>query len=206
MSWNKIKWSSALILVFLLLLATNLIDRKNFKRINESMVSIYSDRLVVNGFVYHLSELIHEKNKSVLTANESFYKERNEAINQEIDEIVIQFYETKLTPDEKINLDAFSKKIRELKAIEDSLSIKPLKLFEEPIKTALLEQMSKIDKDLNILSKIQLDEGRRQYFISKEALESIELLTKLEVYALVIIALFVLLIIFYKPSASSIDI
>ena len=47
MRWfDKLKWLLIIGVVFALVLATNLIDRRNFRNINDSVVSIYQDRLV----------------------------------------------------------------------------------------------------------------------------------------------------------------
>jgi hypothetical protein len=43
---NKIKWSVGLLLVIVLIVSTNFIDQNNFQRIQDSVTSIYEDRLI----------------------------------------------------------------------------------------------------------------------------------------------------------------
>ena len=59
--FTKIKWVLSVLLVFFLILATNLIDKDNFRRVKNSIVTIYEDRLVANDLIFELSQLVHQK-------------------------------------------------------------------------------------------------------------------------------------------------
>lgn len=43
---------------FFLVLATNLVDRSNFNRIKNSVISIYEDRLVAKGIIFDMNDTI----------------------------------------------------------------------------------------------------------------------------------------------------
>jgi hypothetical protein len=45
--FNRLKWILGILMVFVVILATNLLDRNNFLRVRDSVVAIYEDRLVV---------------------------------------------------------------------------------------------------------------------------------------------------------------
>lgn len=64
----KIKWVLGIVLVFLLVLTTNLVDRQNFLVVKESMEAIYADRLVAQDIIFDLSKLIWEKEAAYLKA------------------------------------------------------------------------------------------------------------------------------------------
>jgi len=49
--FNKIKWTLGILMVFVLIVTTNLIDRNNFVRVKDSVVSIYEDRLVAKNLI-----------------------------------------------------------------------------------------------------------------------------------------------------------
>ena len=56
--YNKLKWILGIFVVFLLIVATNLIDRNNFVRIRESIETIYEDRLIADDLIFELSKKI----------------------------------------------------------------------------------------------------------------------------------------------------
>lgn len=69
--YNKIKWVLGIFMVFFLIVATNLIDRDNFIRVNNSVQTIYEDRLVAQGLIFEFSTLIQEKEIGGLPASVS---------------------------------------------------------------------------------------------------------------------------------------
>ena len=58
---NKAKWIIGILLVVGLIIATNLIDKKNFEQIRNSVVTIYEDRLLAKEIIFEISALVHEK-------------------------------------------------------------------------------------------------------------------------------------------------
>jgi len=52
--YNKVKWVLGILIVFILILATNLIDRNNFIRVKDSVVTIYEDRLIASDLVFEM--------------------------------------------------------------------------------------------------------------------------------------------------------
>ena len=58
---NRIKIGFAFAIVFLLVIATNRLDKKRFDTLNTSLTSVYEDRLVAKGYLYELNNIFHEE-------------------------------------------------------------------------------------------------------------------------------------------------
>ncbi|MBN2867557.1 MAG: chemotaxis protein, partial [Flavobacteriaceae bacterium] len=63
----------------------------------------------------------------------------------------------------------------------------------------MFKHISKIKKNLEDLSKIQLLEGSKQMSISKKAIDSVELFTQIEIYLLIFLAIVIQIIVMYNP-------
>jgi len=68
--------------------------------------------------------------------------------------------------------------------------------------TALVKRISEVKDNLYDLSKIQLDEGKKQMSISEKAISSVELFTQIEIYILIFLAILIQIIVIYKPKDS----
>lgn len=192
--YNKIKWIVGILLIFVLIVTTNLVDKKNFARVKESVVTIYEDRLIVNDLIFEMLKSVQKKELAVALLDTAFFDQRNEIINADMKTYIARYEETKLTSEES---KIFKELINNLE-----LLISSEKLFlasDYNNKSDLLYQISKLKNNLTNLSKIQLDEGKRQMFISKEALDTVELFTQIEIFILVLLAILVQIIVMYKP-------
>lgn len=194
---NKLKWIFGILLIFLLVLATNLIDRDNFLRIKDSTLSIYENRLIAKNIIYDLSNQIHRKEIALITADTSFYPHENEASNKIISELLVQFSSTELTSKEKDIFSHLKGDIEQLQSNENKLS-----LANPAFKQKQQSLIKSIKNYLNSLATIQLEEGKRQVMISDRAVSSIELFTQIEIYFLIALAILVQFLIMYKPKSS----
>jgi hypothetical protein len=195
--FNKLKWVAGLVVVFLLILATNLIDRQHFVRVKDALITIYEDRLVVKGYVYNLSRILEEKRIALAASDAAFFEKRNSVYNDSLDVLIEKFYDTKLTDEEKRYLDDFSSKVDRLEKEEQKYSSS--EVVSSDNKTVLEQQLLSLKKDLDALAGIQLDEGKRQLYIATRSVDTIELFTRMEIIALIIIGIIVQVIILYKP-------
>jgi hypothetical protein len=192
--YNKLKWVLGILMIFVLIVATNLIDRNNFVRVRDSVVTIYEDRIIANDIIFEIAKSIQEKEIAFVLTDTEFFNQRNGKMNNDIQNFIRRFEQTKLTDDE-------SKIFNNLKGNLGSL-IKSETIFIESDfqnKSTLEDIFSSIKDNLYDLSKIQLDEGRRQMSISKEAIDIVELFTTIEIYLLIFLAITVQIIIIYKP-------
>lgn len=193
---NKIKWIASILLVFLIVLSTNLIDRANFNRINGAVTTIYEDRMVATAILMDMVIHIKDKEVALLSSDTVYSNKENKAINKAIDSNMEAFQKTKLTDGEQIVFDNLEGKITELIQLERNDGI---------AKEVILQKTAVIVERLQELSEIQLKEGKQQMVISNQAMETIDWFTKGEIIFLILIAILLQLIIFYKPVKSSED-
>ncbi|AGC78704.1 chemoreceptor-like protein with four helix bundle sensory module [Nonlabens dokdonensis] len=193
---HKIKWSIGLLLVVALIVATNFIDRNNYQRIQDSVASIYEDRLIAKDYLFDIQLEIHQKELLLAQGNDSLYITQQTASQEKISNLVDGFSKTKLTREEKRVFDDFEKEIASLFALETAYSTNAENLQGS---TRLSSQIDKIDYNLHQLADIQITEGKRQMQVGKKAMESVDLLTQLEIWIVVIIAIIIQIVILYSP-------
>ena len=196
--YNKVKWILGILMVFVLIVTTNLIDRNNFIRVRDSVVTIYEDRLIANDLIFEISKLVQEKEMAVILSDSIFLKEQNPDINKTIQGFISRFEQTKLTSEESQVFDDLKKDFQKLMDSEKDFINSG---FEN--KSEILEDISNITEDMSRLSKIQLSEGSRQMSISKKAIDTVELFTQIEIYLLVFLAIVVQIIVMYNPKKQS---
>ena len=191
---NKIKWILGILLVFVLIATTNLIDRNNFVRVRDSVVTIYEDRLIAKELIYEMSKSVNAKEIALIAKDSSFFNKKNQTLNTQIEGILSRFEKTKLTPEE-------SKIFEELKSNFKSLfnSEKNGYISNSENNLTATGLISNIKDNLDKLSKIQISEGSKQLAISKKAIDTVELFTQIEIYLLVFLAIAIQIIIIYNP-------
>ena len=187
----KIRWVASILLVFFIVLITNLIDRDNFNRLSYSVTTMYEDRIVASDLLFEMSMIIKEKQIAILTSDTLFLKRKNDKYNQQLNQLVDKYRLTKLTEKEKLAFIQLQEELKSLKQKEGA----PANL----INGETLKSIDKIDQHLHDLSKIQLQEGRRQVFISEKAKDTINLFTQAEIIFLILMAVLIQVIILYKP-------
>jgi hypothetical protein len=185
MKWGIVKWTLGLLLVFGLILATNLIDKKNFNKVADALESIYEDRLVAKGFIYELSLLIHDKELAIAASDTTRYKQGAADSNVKIGELMARYSETNLTGEEVEAFDRLAEDLEKLRRIEGRVLSDKSAPGEKDNITLIKAVLTQIREDLHILSKIQISEGERQMQKGKSAVESIGFLTQMEIYLLI---------------------
>ena len=185
-------------MVFVLIITTNLIDRNNFVRVRDSVVTIYEDRLIVKGIIYDISKTIQEKEVAVAKSDTSFFEAENPKINKELEVLISNYEKTKLTDEENRNFNDLKAHLKDLKTSEQQFIDSDLS-----DKSAINNDINEIKANLDDLSRIQLDEGNKQMAISKRAIDTVELFTQMEIYFLIFLALLIQIIIIYQPKDKS---
>lgn len=192
--YDKVKWVLGILMVFVLIITTNLLDRNNFIRVKDSVVSIYEDRLIANDLIFEITNSIKQKEIAIVTSNADFFKIANESENKNIEFSIERYEKTKLTSEERLVFDQFKANIDKLKTKESQFVQNGM-----DDKSNLLKLLFEIDENLHDLNKIQLNEGRRQMSISQKAIDTVELFTQIEIYLLVFLAIVVQVIVMYNP-------
>lgn len=196
---NKLKWVLGILVVFLLIVTTNLIDRNNFVRVKESVETIYKDRLVAKNLIFEMLKSVHKKEMAIVSSDSLFFKKQNKDVNASLDQYIIKFQATKLTSTESQVFADLNDKIDELNSIEKAYNGKNASSAE------VMSQIESIKQSLYDLSEIQLNEGSRQMSISKKALDNIELFTQLEIYLLIALAIVIQIVVIYNPKSKTDD-
>ncbi|MFC4219909.1 MCP four helix bundle domain-containing protein [Flagellimonas marina] len=192
--YNKIKWILGILLIFVLIISTNLIDKNNFVRVRDSVVTIYEDRLVANDLIFEMLTSVHQKELALSVSDTTFFKTQNPKINDNLQALVSRFEETKLTSEEAKVFSDLKKNIESLVAVEHQVSNS-----DYGNNPKIVNHIEELKDNLNDLSKIQLSEGSRQMSISKRAVDTVELFTQIEIYFLVFLAILIQIIVMYKP-------
>jgi len=194
---NKIKWVGGLLFVFLLILATNLLDRRHIEGVRNSVATIYEDRLIVKNLIYNISTLTEEKRIAFLLSDTDFYTTKSTVINDSISILLDNFSSTNLTYNEKKYLERLRNDFKNIEKIEkqtlnDNTIIKN-KEWRENMKI----QLSHLRKNLDNLAIIQVEEGKRELNRVNRAFNTIDLFTNIEIMFLIVISIIVQIIILY---------
>jgi hypothetical protein len=196
--FDKIKWILGILMIFTLIITTNLVDKSNFSRMNEAVESIYEDRLVVKDLILKISDDIHQKEIAAIKVDSSFYAKQNKQLNNEIDGHLLSYAQTKLTKKEEQFLNDFKRDLAELRKSEKDF-IKSNFVQD----STLLNLFQFVKRDLKNLAEIQLAEGSRQFEISRRAMGTVDLFTQIEIYILIFLAIVIQIIIIYSPKKDS---
>ncbi|MTB52008.1 MCP four helix bundle domain-containing protein [Lewinella sp. W8] len=195
--YDKIKWILGILLVFFLILTTNLIDRQNFRIVTNSIETIYADRLIAKNLIYDLSGYLHEKEVRFIRQNQQSFDGENDIINEQCRALIEAFSKTKLVPEEEIVFIQFRRAFEELAQYEGRAS------DAAPNGEPYFNQLSRLSDLLDELSNIQIMEGRRELKESRRALKAVDLFTNLEIYMLVFMAIIVQILVMYRSPTSS---
>ena len=191
---NKVKWFIGIFIVFVIVVATNLIDRKNFTRVNDAVVSIYEDRLVAKELIFDMLQGVHRKEIAAATNDVVFFENSSKNLSEKIKDFIVAFENTKLTAEEINALRKLKSNLDQL--IKDETFFINSKFVENE---RYLKSIDNVKINLNDLSNIQMVEGKRQMDISQKAINMIELFTHLEIYFLIFLAIVVQFIVMYNP-------
>jgi hypothetical protein len=192
--YNKVKWVLGILLVFALILTTNLIDQNNFIRVRDSVETIYEDRLVAKDLIFQISEIIHDKEMALATRDTVYFSSENGFANDQLKELIAQYEVTKLTKKEVQEFDELQSNLVSLFLTEQRYATDP------QLTTGILTtKISDVNQNLKNLSKIQMSEGNRQLAISRRAVSNVELFTQIEIYFLVVLAIAIQIIVMYQP-------
>lgn len=191
--FNKFKLILGISMIFLLIIATNLIDKNNFARVRDSVSTIYEDRIVANDIIFEISNAIHKKEIAIVLSDTVFFNRINLDINKTIEDNISKYSNTKLTREEAILFSDLKDYLQVLKNEEK-------KYIDSNFtdNKALINNISSITENLFSLSKIQLEEGKRQMSISEKAMDKVDLFTQIEIYFLIFLAIVIQIIVMYE--------
>ncbi len=205
-SYKKRKISGFLIIgaLLVMLYGKNLLERQSFRSVSSTLSDVYKDRLLVESYIFQISEKLFTIQKLVdhCTINFDYSKAVLEISKeeQEILKIVASFEATQLTEQEATLLTDFKR------IIEKDLSIKSYQLLyndssgvnEAQVKV-YDQKIARAQQDLDKLSAIQLEEGGKLVSKAKTLINRSQIWAQFELALLLIFILVIYIYIFKKP-------
>ncbi|WP_218058509.1 hypothetical protein [Allomuricauda sp. CP2A] len=182
---QRLRLILVLAISFMLIMVANLMDYGYILRTQDTVNSVYNDRVVAQDYIYQMSGLFYQKELSLGENNGIF-----EATNDSIASLMSRFGETKLTRNESNFFFDLRKNYVELTSLENKLrhQKETMGTTRRDIQIELLE----IRKNLDDLENVQFAEGGQMTERSNRALGMNALLSKVELVFLVIMGFVVL--------------
>jgi hypothetical protein len=181
---QRIKTGLALALVFILVLATNRIDKHHFETAQFSMRSILNDRLQAKGYLFEMKDIMHQEHLEQLDSVRHPFK----SSGSRIDELLALYQSTRLTQNEKGEFQNLKKHLQNYETQKGNATF------------ALREkELIRIQEIISALADIQLVEGRVLAEQAQKSLDANSFLSNIETVILVVTGLIVQFLIFYQP-------
>jgi len=189
---QRISVGLVLAIAFLLVFASNRMDQRHFATIQNTVNSVYKDRVVIQNLIYELSTIFHKKELRYILKNKDIKARGLE--NKKVEEILATFRETELTSKE------YNLLVKLSTAFEDLVSIEG-KVFNtsstDQEKESVLSSIKAMELQLDGLAKIQLEESKQLTGLSNKSLSMNVLMSRLEVGFMIVIGIFMMALIFY---------
>lgn len=198
---QKFKAATAMLIVFLIVLATNLIDTQHFSTIQKSYTSVYEDRLLAENYLFQISRYLHEKNLLMAQQNQDAII-ASDTLNYFINDVLLKYELTQLTLEEAKYFESLQIGLERLKTME---SLNAISASGEPRHQLDFDnQIQMTWADLNALSQIQLLESKKLVQDSDRIINTHNNITsQLEMAILIVLGLIILALIFSSKSTSS---
>ena len=196
--FKRIKWVIAILCVFLVILATNLMDHKNFQRVEKSVDDIYNQRLVAKELLLNVSIKFHEKEMAYALNDSIYLHSKNDRVNSDITKSLGMFERSVATNKEEYIIENLNS--NHLKLIQ----LEKKSLAEDTLYSSECSGIfSKIKTNINELANEQMMEGEYQKRLAVDAINSVKMFSKIEIYTLVFLALLLMVIVLYNPNVTS---
>jgi hypothetical protein len=205
---RKLKVAIILTVLIIMIFGKNILERRNFNELGNSFITFYDDRLVVESYIFSISEKLFRikllVNHCEFESDYSHVIEEISTYESEILNLVKDFEDTKLTTAEAGFLSDFKKIIKQNLRIEEytllysdtsGINKEKVQEYNSFIEQAIL--------DLEKLSQIQLEEGKRLASNSERIVNRSKIWAQFEVAALVILIVIIYLLIYTSRSIKS---
>ncbi|UJP65239.1 MCP four helix bundle domain-containing protein [Mongoliitalea daihaiensis] len=205
---NKIRIAILLTFILAIIVGKNVLERRSFNDLGKSFISVYEDRLVVEGYIFSISENLFRikllVNHCELESDYSNVIGEIETLEEKILAVVEDFEKTGLTANEAIFLTDFRTIIEEnlrivnydlLYSDSDGINLTQVRSYNESIEQALI--------DLEKLSQIQMEEGKRLADEADRVVNKSKIWAQFELVALIVLALIIYLLLYTKRTINS---
>lgn len=187
---------ASILLIVLLIFAVN---KRHLSDLRDSITSVYEDRLVAEDYIFRLSKHIHEK-RNRAHSDENLNKTAH-TTNHSIDSLIKRYESTQLTPEERLYLDTLKSHLSKLQLHERQIAGSNSLEKNDSLKAQMEDQYNIILADLDILSQIQLTEGKKIMDRTDKIIASGNMTLYLEMSLLIIVSIVIRMIFsFSEPS------
>ncbi len=198
---QKAQVAFLLAIILLGVFMKNVIDRNNVSELGDSFSSVYEDRLLVESYIYKLSDHLYQKQLLIdqcsglgdINQMRAQIAKHNVAISG----LIREYEKTKLTNQESIFFNAFKKNINEMISLENQFLKSQNTMSTVPF---LDHQFTTATSNLNQLSSIQIAEGKTMTDHSKKIVAGSSILTQFELAMIIVIGLIIQALIFASNS------
>lgn len=186
---QKLKIALTLAVVSLIIIVTNVVDKRHYSQIQHSFDSVYKDRLLVESYIYELSGYFHRKSTLL---NDGFNKNDrivHAGLNDSIVNLLGLYEKTVLTPEEAILFGDLTTTFDQLRHAESRLAGASAGHAQQQLQHDLESTHDHLDMILNRLSGIQISETRRIVEASSRIIASSGINSQLEIVIIILFAL-----------------
>ena len=204
------KISAALLLaaIFVLLFVKSMMDNNNVVKLGTSFSSVYEDRLLVEAYIYRMSDHLFRKKIMIDSASTAGYvsqiRPAVERYNETIRSIIEAYEMTKLTEAETRYFNDYKKNVGELMEAE-RMFFERVQAGREgaPEKAAIDRHFNLASTNLDRLSGIQISEGKLLNDNTQKIVAGSSILAQFEIGILIAIGLMVMVLVFESTSVWS---
>ncbi|MEQ8909058.1 MAG: hypothetical protein RIC95_07690 [Vicingaceae bacterium] len=182
---RKVKTGLAMGMVLFLILFTNRLDHQYYSSIEDSLKSIYDDRLMVQGYIHGLNKVFHRKQLTLFSKTHEYEVDQPDEIKT--DTLLRAFSKTRLSRQESTEFDRLQHNIDQLRELEKGLSHKDS--ITIPDQKQLNSRLSDVQVNLDALADIQLKEGRLLLEETRSSLERNAMILRIEYVVLILVGL-----------------
>lgn len=189
---QKMQVAFLLGIILFVVYTNNVMENRNVTELGGSFSSVYEDRLLVESYIYKLSEHLYQK-KIMLdqcgVTQQDDLKIKMDLHNTEISALIHDYENTRLTETESRVFDELKSNIGNMADLEHDF-IKEGNTTSASL-TKLDQQFLRAANSLSQLSLIQIEEAKKLNDDSKKIIAGFTLLTHFEMVMLIIIGLII---------------
>lgn len=192
---QRVQISLIMGLALIMIFGSNRLNQRYYTEVKNTVNSVYQDRVVVQGYIFELNNIFHTKEISLL---------RQEPISNSdsarIEMLLVDFGNTELTEKESRLLKDFSSQVNILHEIESKVEELDSPASKD-IQQGYNELFNNIEQTLVGLAEVQLDQSSRLNIFSQDILDTINVLSNIEIAFMILMGIIILVLIFYpsKP-------
>lgn len=196
---QKFKAALMLAVVCLIVLITNFMGRYQMDELGDSFSTVFKDRLVVEGYIYELSDHLYQKKLAFERCDEmdgTRLQSQTRPHTEAIQELLDDYEKTVLTVDEETYLNDFKANIAKMQSLElDYLETSNDDEKHLEVQVLLNERFTMAAANLRQLSSIQIEEGQALNDESQRIVRGSFLITSIEMVTLICIGIFIQVIV-----------